>query len=456
MGGFFQNLKNNLMQPITGTPMWSAQQRAQVEKQQQDREDQMEYQRQSAADIALAEHMNTDVRALPVVANTVKETMPTATSDNPYSPDVTVARPADPSRVVKHKTAEGDTVQWELPTPEAQVRRQIQLQAPALAAQNAQIGATAQSQARGTATGRTAGEIADREARGVPITPELAKLYNVPATTPNADGTTSPYKMLPEELSRAIPPTVRANASTENAGTRADTAKTVAQMKIDAAQALKDAQQQFQADQNDKKLAFQDQWAKARNAVTANTQGALSSRAALNRFDADQKLHGTLVDNAFNEQQKATSAQALIDTMETPGMLGFGTTTTPAIKDGEEFSDPWSGKKMTMNYAQRLRIKNAIGISQSKIADMQNRAEQLGSKYGVNGQPAAPATGAGGGTPGGAAPPQTPGAGGPASPAGAAPKGMVRVKTGDGRTGSIPAANLKKAQALDPKLQVLQ
>ncbi|HLG99819.1 MAG TPA: hypothetical protein VKX49_26150 [Bryobacteraceae bacterium] len=299
----------------------------------------------------------------------------------------------DGRTVANHKTAEGDTVQWEIPTMEEQIRRQMLLGAPQRAAAVQQAGDLAQAQARGRGAGESATRAADLQARGV----RLGDVFD--ADTIKKYGMNPDYRDLPENIKTMFPADIRGVATTTGAGIRADTQKTVAQMRADAAQRLQDAKEQFQAEQNAQKLDYQNRWQQARAAISGDAQSNINNRTQLRLFDADQKQHSTLLDNAFKEEQRALSAQALLDTQETTGMLGQKTS-QPAVNDGEEFTDPWSGKKLTMNYAQRLRLKNALGESLAQVASLKERAAAIANKRGLNnpgasgsGQAAPPASG---------------------------------------------------------------
>lgn len=429
MGGFLNVMKNMMNWTPQGSPEWAQVQSAKRGQQQLDLQKEQQFRQNQEADQAFAEHMQS-LGARPVINGVVKE--------DQMMPDIpgiggggqtfqTIRKGGEGGRtVVPHKTAEGETVQWELPTMEEQIRRQMLGQ---------------QAIAQGRAQGTAAAKQTDLQTRGV----RLGDVFD--ADTIKRYGLNPEYRDLPENIKAMMPADIRgvtsttnaqtrADASTANAQTRADTAKTVEQMREDAQKQRDDAMNQFKAGQNQTKLDYQDRWQKARAAISGNAQSNINNRTNLRLFDADQKQHSKLLDDAFKEQQKAFAGQALLDTQETTGLLG-GKSTEPAVKDGEEFTDPWSGKKMTMNYAQRLRLKNALGESQAQVASLKQRADAIAQKRGLNSLPA----GTGGD--------QTGGGGAAATSA------TVRVKTGDGRTGTIPKDKLDAAKKADPKLQVI-
>ena len=89
---------------------------------------------------------------------------------------------------------------------------------------------------------------------------------------------------------------------------------------------------------------MQDAWQKARTSISANTSTNLNNRVLLQQFDGQQKLHGLLTDQAYKETQRQLEAQALLDPKA-------------GTQDGEEFTNPFTGKKGTMNGAMRIVLK---------------------------------------------------------------------------------------------------
>jgi hypothetical protein len=435
VGGFIDSIKSlgqNLMtQNIAGTARGARAQAVNASKQQVQMEQQQADQLQQQADLNFAEHMNS-IGALPIYpgSNAVRD--PGQPVSGPIADAMGMdrqfptTRAADPSRIVKHKTLQGDTVQWEIPTPEQQ--QQIQLHRALTQARgmqpvadiNAQqAGQEAQARAAGTAAGQSQGKQSDLDARGIAIDADFAKKMNLPDAAVG-------MKMLPEQIEqmsqRVTPAQIRGDASTANTNTRVGGQKDVAQMRIDATQALQDQKDQAASDRDQNKLDYQNRWQAARNAITSNTQSSLNNRLGLRMFDLNQQQHGKLQDQIYKEGQRQLDAQALVNEAPTSSMFG-GNGTEPVVKDGEEFTDPWSGKKATMNYAQRLRIKNAIGKSQQQVSDWQNRAQQIEQRYGLTGQQSPAAGGPAGGAQPGAAQPSVGSAAPAAAPASTQPRG---------------------------------
>jgi hypothetical protein len=393
----------------------------------------MEYQRQSSADQALMEHMNT-IGALPVVAGTVKETMP----GQGFNPDMIVARPADKSRTVTHKSAEGDKVQWELPTPETQQAKQLKLAAPVIAAGQANTQATAQATALGTAQGRTAGETQDLAANGVALDEPTAARLGVPASTQNPDGTTTPLKWTRQQIEalsqRITPAAIRGEASRDTANIRANSAEDVANTKAATTTQLTQENNDARDARANTRLSHEDAWAKARNAVAGNTQNSLNARQNMKSFDTAQTNWGKAQDQADAESQKIMDAQALVN--------------PAAVADNDTFTHPWTKTKQTMNPAWRTQLAGAIQGGQSRVQRLQGQADAIRQQYGVT----PPAPGAGG--------QPAPAGGGQARPAAATPaklpSGTVRMKDEKGVTYTGTPAQFKAAQAAGAKLQMVQ
>ena len=93
---------------------------------------------------------------------------------------------ADPSRVIKHTDANGDVVQWEIPTPEEQFARRKQLRAEQDYADAMSARAKAEGTAAGTETGRQSSLNTARQNYGVALPP--------------GSGVAEGQKFLPEEL----------------------------------------------------------------------------------------------------------------------------------------------------------------------------------------------------------------------------------------------------------------
>jgi len=229
--------------------------------------------------------------------------------------------------------------------------------------------------AQAEAQGRTAGTTAATPM--VPTTPQYNAENNLPP------GMTQMPVGSAINLSRATVPAgyrrdaseygadTRAGAPEYGADSRAKSAADVAALRSKSNSELADAKQQFEAYQNQLRLNYQDRWQAARNAVASNTQNSFYNRQLLRQFDSNEQQHAKLLDQTYKEQQKQLEAGALLDQAR-------------GVTDGGEFTDPWSGKKMTMNYAQRLRLQNGLNASQAQVADLKNRAGQIEQRFGVN------------------------------------------------------------------------
>ena len=121
--------------------------------------------------------------------------------------------------------------------------------------------------------------------------------------------------------------------------------------------------------------------------------------------------------------------------------------------DGAEVADPFSGRKFTMNLAQRMRLKNAIGQSQQQVNSWQQRAADIEQRFNL------PAPGAGNSAPAagaaqGGAPVAGPRAGSPpaspAKPQSAAPQAKVATKA------QVKAYAEKKGVSVDQALKEFQ
>lgn len=319
-------------------------------------------------------------------------------------------RPVNPDRYVsKYKNpADGTSVQLEWPSQQEQIQTQI-----------ATRGREAQAQTAGAGAGQTEAKVQDREQRGVVPSEDEAQKF----------GLRPDQKYLPEELDvirrSVIPAQVRGQTQRDVTGMRDDSAERRAQLRADTQKQLEDTKEAFSDDQNKRKLDFQNRWAQARNAISSNTQSSLNNRELMRQFDSNEAQHGKLLDSVYKERQKQLEAQALLDPKATP--------------DAGDFTDPWSGKKMTMNIYQRQRLKNGIDDSNSNISGWLSRAQQIADRYNLGAFN--PQTG-GGVAPAGAAAPGTVNA----SPAGGAVQkpgqkgGRIRVKLSSGQTGTIDAS----------------
>lgn len=378
LGGFFEGLGKAALNGIPGSDTRKVNDAGAASKQAQAQADQLKEQQdlrnQQNADEDYANHIQ-QLGGKFVHNNTVKDDLP--------MPDGTVQpggllRKADPERIVKHKTADGETIQWELPTTDSQIARAAALaqqqqsaNAPVRATTAAETATNTQNTERAKLTGEGQGKTAaaqeDLSKRGIPLGPGEAASYGLP------EATTAVTPETASGLSKVITPAnIRSTGLKDRTQIQADQRASTAQ----AVQQMKDAQEQ-------EKLTHQDAWNRLTNQTRSSiaTQGESGKNSrTMQRIGVDQKLHGQALDQAYQEEQKQLQAQALIDEKTEPGAV-YGTNTTQATPDGQDFIDPFSGKKMTMNYGQRLRLKNALQASQAQSAALRARAGDIATKY---------------------------------------------------------------------------
>jgi hypothetical protein len=384
-----------------GQRLRQGQQEIDLQKQQQQRADQQ-------ADMDFHQHM-VELGAQPIINGMIKEPvdMPPLTAQpaqgTPGSPAAQPPVTASGGMTIVRKADPANTVAYELPSVGSQIWRQTMA---ARAQANAQAqGQLSQSEAQGRTTGTEQAQQDFRNRFGMSLTPDLEDQYGVPPG----------QKWLPSEVANlAMRYNLVRGAETRNQGAEDRT-----QMRIDAQKQLQDIKDQFQDEQNQRKLDYQSSWNKARTAIAGNTQNSLNARAQMNLLDRSQREHGQLLDNVYKETQKQLGAQALLDPNMTP--------------DGTEVADPFSGRKFTMNMAQRFRLKNAIGQSQQQVGSWQQRAADIEQQFKLPAPGAAPGTGnaapAGGVAPAGRAPVSPPAAAAspaaPPRPQSAAPRRQV-------------------------------
>lgn len=278
----------------------------------------------------------------------------------PQTGNITIVRKADPSNTVKWKDATGDTLAYELPSPESQRWRQMMaLKAEAMRQQAA---SEAQGRAEGTAAGTPM----------VPTTPEYNTLMGLPPGM-----TQIPQPMAGNLAGKYVPANQRAGATEYNADAatarsnhKADLAARTAQ----AAQDLKDNEfQQREADQNKWEQTRDDtkRWLSTQTTGRQKiSQDATSARNFVNNYERNTELYTNLGKNILGEQQKQIAAGAL---------LGTDATGAPNFQDGEQFTDPFDGKPKTMNSGQRIILRSRLAASQKATMDMQASKLQLES-----------------------------------------------------------------------------
>src|ERR1700733_2760560 len=272
----------------------------------------------------------------------------------PQTGNLTIVRKADTSRTQKWKDAAGGTVAYEIPSPDSQAYRQsMERHAQAV-----------QQQMAAQERGRLDAQNEQRERYGTPLSGDLAQQYGVDPD----------QKFLPLEkvqlATRYFPVVgagVRGNATVSAAQVRADATNYKTDLDNTTKQAIAD--QDSMDRQN--ALEHRDKWNAAIVGAKNNGQGNLNARAFLANSARDMALHTALLGNISKENQRQMLAQSA---------LAVGPDGQPVTKDGDTFSDPWSGKQLTMNSAQRLRLRSALSQSQSTVAGYQQSAADLESR----------------------------------------------------------------------------
>jgi hypothetical protein len=228
---------------------------------------QQDFRTAQQADQEFHQHM-VEMGALPVINGMVKETeqMPDLTAQPPSgipgagvaatpvtaSGGLTIVRKANPALTQKWKDATGDQVAYELPSPDSQRWRQM------MAIRADAQRQSAQAEAQGRATGTEQAQQDFRNRFGMSLTPDQEDQYGVPPG----------QKWLPSEVTNLA---TRYNL-VRGAQTRTEGAGDRERMRIDAQKQLQDLKDQFQNEQNQRRLEYQDSWNKARAAVSGNTQ----------------------------------------------------------------------------------------------------------------------------------------------------------------------------------------
>jgi hypothetical protein len=327
-------------------------------------------------------------------------------------PAITTVRKADPSRTVKWKDATGDTVTYELPTAEEQAMRQLQLGAPA------QKAAVDQARAKALAAEQGKGQAYqdDLATRGVPIPADVASTLGYPPGS----------KVLPEELPdlqtkalslRQFQQNVhsanlrglvgqllnvktpqaygvilsRAQRETPWAAAQVPTPDEFASDPTGSHDRLMgiglNPEQVVQANQRAADLVettrYHDILAGKPVRTGSGAGNGVQVRFDTRENDKAQAQYGSLQDQAYKEGQRLGNAKAILAEQPTSGFLGIGGGTQQATPDGATFTDPWSGKSLTMNAFQRARLKAALTKSQAQVDRLTQQAQDLAAKYGL-------------------------------------------------------------------------
>ena len=273
-----------------------------------------------------------------------------ALNPQPLQGNLTVMRKADPSRIVKHVDAYGNTASYEVPTAQEQQRYQIQ-----------DLIDRARAQKQGEAAGKPR----------VAITSAYTGANNLPESMTS----------IPEDsavnLSRStVPAETRADASVTNTGARVDALKDVAGMKDQAASDQRDLKQ-AQFDQRERDQAA---WNAARDSTrrylgglsssrVKMTQDAMDARGFVRNFDRNKQLHASLGDRIGEEQKNQLAASSILDSDPATG--------APKTPDGAMFTDPFDGQQKKMNAAQRMILKQRSAASAKTSTDLMATRAQL-------------------------------------------------------------------------------
>jgi hypothetical protein len=284
----------------------------------------------------------------------ISQQMMRAAMPGPLTGNVTIVRKADPQSTVSWKDHQGNQVQYELPSPDSQRWNQMmRIRTQSL-----------QQQSQAEAQGKLDAQNQQREQYGTPLSGDLAQQYGVDPD----------QKFLPMEkvqlATRYFPVVgagVRGNATVDAAGLRAAATNYKTDLDSTTKQAIAD---QASMDRQDA-LDHRDKWQQAIVAAKNSGQGNLNARAFLAGSSRDMALHTALLGDISKESQRQMLAQSL---------LAAGPDGQPVTKDGDQFPDPFSGRTMTMNTAQRIRLKSALNQSQSTVAGYQNAAADLESR----------------------------------------------------------------------------
>lgn len=275
-----------------------------------------------------------------------------------YSGNLTITRKANTSQVIKHQDHTGDTAQYELPEVGSQAWQQVQNAYAQSRANAAQQEEAAREQARVDSLNR------QREQYGTTLDPDTASKYGIDPS----------IKLLPNEkveLATRYFPVI-------STGLRGDTARDVAGMKFDAQKYKTDLDATTRraiADQRDMyermALDHKDRWNAANNAARAYAQTNLNARAFVNSSDRDAALHANLLGKIGKESEKGMLAQQLLATNPDG---------TPVYADGQEFTNPFDGKKQTMGPGWRMVLKAGLQSSQQALSGYQQTAADLEAK----------------------------------------------------------------------------
>lgn len=378
-GGFKKGMKDFFMGTLPGSEGWYRQQEVNLQKQQADR---------AALEAHNAEIQHAMENGAKFVGpgGVVQETI-----TGPDGQPTVIHRPIDPEgHIAKYKDPiTGQTVQMEWPSALKQAEFQARLKIPANKAAAALRAEEAEGTAKGTALGKTAGELEDLKQRGVKLGPELAARLGMPEM---ADQLISP-ETRDKYLEKIVPVQAKTEAA-KNLQTQKDAAAlTRRQLGLESRESVSAQQIAFQKDKATRDEALKD-WISQRSAAVAN--GGNLGKLQLPGWKASADLATRMDQQASSVKADLLNLQSLADPEET--------------EDGVKYKDPATGLTQTMNAENRAKLAAMIPGKQKVYEIQRNAADRQLKQIGFDGS-AAPAASVPAHT-GGSAPRSTAPAGG--------------------------------------------
>lgn len=326
-------------------------------------------------------------------------------------------RPADKSRTIKYKTGNKDEpdVEYELRTPEEQDKyarmnaiNNQQAEQPLVDVENQRAAEKAHQTAINSGMDKGEADQMVRDKYGV----EAPSMMGLPQGT----------KVLPSEaigFSRATAPVVY---KTDAAGARQDKA-------LSSKEKLQQNQIAFKDAEDQRKLATQNAWQQNRNRVTMGLDPTVAA-PALKAYDQGQAQWDNLQTRAIDLSSKVHGAQELLS--------------EDGIKDGETYTNPFTGRDETMNGFRRANLTAETRRQAFNYGQIHDQAEAIAARFKV---PVPPVT-APGGQPGGASTGRPAGAPAAVQPA---PAGVPAARSFAPRPVATPvAAPAAGAAPVDP------
>lgn len=295
---------------------------------------------------------------------------------------------ANPDQIRTHVDADGNKVQWELPTVDQQRLRQTQMALDQLrnpanreiaqiqqGQEAAGARSAAQATAQGTAAGKTLGEEENRNTLGTPVSDQEQQTYGLPADT----------RLTPSErvtlAGKVIPVVTRVTGQANVAGMNNDARADRQQASIAArASGVKSTHvtvgqggtQSLLTVYNNGETEESPMDAAAAVKPGAGGTPTPGQQGVMSRFQQRFQANDAKAHEALQSKEQGLWAQhtALGDVLSTP--------------DGQNFVDPTSkaGKEIQMNYAQRLVMKNRYQAAEDAAKQAQQDAAKIRQKWG--------------------------------------------------------------------------